>query len=45
MNLPFDAELDIVSTLSRLKAAGGIVVGLPFTPFGFNTQPPEGGWC
>ena len=33
-----------VSTHSRLKAAGSIFFGFSFFIFGFNTQPPEGGW-
>ena len=33
-----------VSTHSRLKAAGGGFLILHITDYGFNTQPPEGGW-
>ena len=34
----------VVSTHSRLKAAGSLpFVAVP-VPFCFNTQPPEGGW-
>ena len=33
-----------VSTHSRLKAAGCIVSPSGIGKFGFNTQPPEGGW-
>ena len=35
---------DIVSTHSRLKAAGFILKSIMFTFQSFNTQPPEGGW-
>ena len=34
----------IVSTHSRLKAAGRVHETENFVMFGFNTQPPEGGW-
>ena len=34
----------IVSTHSRLKAAGQPCPKLPKLEGGFNTQPPEGGW-
>ena len=34
----------IVSTHSRLQAAGGIFWGSISVVLGFNTQPPEGGW-
>ena len=34
----------IVSTHSRLKAAGGGLVRLLRKMASFNTQPPEGGW-
>ena len=33
-----------VSTHSRLKAAGFIVMITMVIYIGFNTQPPEGGW-
>ena len=33
-----------VSTHSRLKAAGQGEWGATPSLFGFNTQPPEGGW-
>ena len=33
-----------VSTHSRPKAAGSELPDVPDSPFGFNTQPPEGGW-
>ena len=33
-----------VSTHSRLKAAGCLLDGGGNFHFGFNTQPPEGGW-
>ena len=33
-----------VSTHSRPKAAGSIVISYPFIIKSFNTQPPEGGW-
>ena len=33
-----------VSTHSRLKAAGLVVLLMRFRVSGFNTQPPEGGW-
>ena len=42
--LPFEAEIDIVSTHSRPKAAGLSAGSLPCWQTGFNTQPPEGGW-
>ena len=35
---------DDVSTHSRLKAAGNLFNNHKFIFFGFNTQPPEGGW-
>ena len=38
------AENCMVSTHSRLKAAGGCSTGFGGTMRGFNTQPPEGGW-
>ena len=34
----------IVSTHSRLKAAGRDVLRHQYGDRGFNTQPPEGGW-
>jgi len=34
-----------VSTHSRLKAAGIVVVVVRQSCAGFNTQPPEGGWA
>ena len=37
-------ENHMVSTHSRPKAAGPYVVLLPHFLWGFNTQPPEGGW-
>ena len=33
-----------VSTHSRPKAAGGGIWGYTGDIWGFNTQPPEGGW-
>ena len=33
-----------VSTHSRPKAAGGALIGSNSDDWGFNTQPPEGGW-
>ncbi len=36
--------MSIVSTHSRLKAAGGAVLLLHLQEQRFNTQPPEGGW-
>ena len=33
-----------VSTHSRLKAAGLCQSAVKQSDFGFNTQPPEGGW-
>ena len=33
----------VVSTHSRLKAAGNVAAWVS-SKFGFNTQPPEGGW-
>ena len=33
-----------VSTHSRLKAAGNRKLETAFLVWGFNTQPPEGGW-
>ena len=33
-----------VSTHSRPKAAGGLRLIHFLYPYGFNTQPPEGGW-
>ena len=37
-------RLIIVSTHSRPKAAGSQFQTACCTNFGFNTQPPEGGW-
>ena len=34
----------VVSTHSRPKAAGNLTICLFTANFGFNTQPPEGGW-
>ena len=34
-----------VSTHSRLKAAGSVIVGIRTHQESFNTQPPEGGWA
>ena len=34
----------VVSTHSRLKAAGCYQLGPDNVEYGFNTQPPEGGW-
>ena len=39
MSIKFD-----VSTHSRLKAAGWLALSVFLSSFGFNTQPPEGGW-
>ena len=38
------AHLYIVSTHSRPKAAGKTAWISRLTGYGFNTQPPEGGW-
>ena len=35
----------LVSTHSRLKAAGIQAVVMRVIRLGFNTQPPEGGWA
>ena len=43
MNLPLAFML--VSTHSRLKAAGLIYESIKIILLGFNTQPPEGGWA
>ena len=40
----FAYSTTVVSTHSRPKAAGPYVVLLPHFLWGFNTQPPEGGW-
>ena len=37
-------ETIVVSTHSRPKAAGPIVICLILLHMCFNTQPPEGGW-
>ena len=42
--LTFDFRTFEVSTHSRPKAAGSIIWLSPMISFGFNTQPPEGGW-
>ena len=34
----------VVSTHSRPKAAGSLMIPRAFSSFGFNSQPPEGGW-
>ena len=34
----------MVSTHSRLKAAGEVDVHMKMKYLSFNTQPPEGGW-
>ena len=34
----------LVSTHSRLKAAGSRITRVPMRVKSFNTQPPEGGW-
>ena len=36
---------DLVSIHSRLKAAGLLASTDSHGVHGFNTQPPEGGWC
>ncbi len=36
--------MSIVSTHSRLKAAGSLKSAAKSKARGFNTQPPEGGW-
>ena len=36
---------NVVSTHSRLKAAGMLPVMTAVCSYGFNTQPPEGGWA
>ena len=36
--------VELVSTHSRLKAAGRRRFPIRLIRFGFNTQPPEGGW-
>ena len=38
------ALTEMVSTHSRLKAAGTIRQAEDLINHGFNTQPPEGGW-
>ena len=38
------AYVFVVSTHSRLKAAGGIIAKTIRNQVCFNTQPPEGGW-
>ena len=40
----FKNPLDPVSTHSRLKAAGFMMVYQKAVDICFNTQPPEGGW-
>ena len=37
-------KIKIVSTHSRPKAAGHVSNPSLIKMFGFNTQPPEGGW-
>ena len=37
--------MSIVSTHSRLKAAGSVVLSGVGRDTRFNTQPPEGGWA
>ena len=44
MELPSDKWDLIVSTHSRLKAAGPTGETTEILKNGFNTQPPEGGW-
>ena len=44
MNRELEAK-NFVSTHSRLKAAGLSFLGAKVNEQGFNTQPPEGGWC
>ena len=39
-----DTRRNVVSTHSRLKAAGRTPPNLPTHLRSFNTQPPEGGW-
>ena len=34
----------MVSTHSRLKAAGSLRIAVQVPVAGFNTQPPKGGW-
>ena len=41
---PRQTSYSRVSTHSRPKAAGCKAYRLTFARFGFNTQPPEGGW-
>ena len=41
---PPESSTNLVSTHSRLKAAGGLLVSFGSWLVGFNTQPPEGGW-
>ena len=44
MRPPVQPDTGRVSTHSRLKAAGGGRAGSGICHYGFNTQPPEGGW-
>ena len=39
------ADLSVVSTHSRPKAAGSDLRQFTQRADSFNTQPPEGGWC
>ena len=39
-----EAQVVVVSTHSRPKAAGHAVIINQFQFNSFNTQPPEGGW-
>ena len=45
MVLTFQMRLFTVSTHSRPKAAGPFYFSARVADGGFNTQPPEGGWC
>ena len=42
--VPISAMPSAVSTHSRLKAAGSRESSKYVRVYGFNTQPPEGGW-
>ena len=42
--MPFLRSISVVSTHSRLKAAGYVLTFTVCNIVCFNTQPPEGGW-
>ena len=44
MTISYDGDVELVSTHSRLKAAGIRQLDAALPIFRFNTQPPEGGW-